>query len=268
MDEPSIERSPRWRKELGAVLCLATGAAFVPSVGTAPVLFFAIAAAMLAAVAARQEGLGPQIFTRGVLWSNLLLSLILTVGAGRSDAALGLLLAPTAGGALLVLGRVGLDARSDAFAPKAFRGPLLLALVMALADALSLLLFAFVTITKSHGVGFFPLAGCAAVMLIAIAGLYRLRTWAVVLNIIGNIGVAALALAGALELFEPVVYALCTTAVIQLIIPIPMVLAMIRGRAPERIDPHPAWGYLFPAIISTVMLVSLSTPWWRSHSCF
>src|SRR5690606_1248901 len=128
----------------------------------------------------------------------------------------------------LAMGRAGLDEEVPAgrFHPVAFRGSLILALVMALADTQSLLLFGILSLSTDASV---LMLVCAAVMTIAVLGLYRLAVWGLALNLVANLVIAGLGLHGALALPEAIVGALVTTAVLQLLLPVPLLGALVRG---------------------------------------
>jgi hypothetical protein len=171
-----------------------------------------------------------QILVRAALWSNLVLGTLIAVSGGGHEMPIGAILAVSTTVGLLALGRSGLTQTTERFAPTAFRASLILALVMALADTQSLALFG--TIQLDHGDGVGTLA-CAVLMGVALFGLYRLQVWGVVLNIVANVLIATLAFTEVLDLPEPIVFALCTTAAIQVMLPLPLIVAMVRGRAPE-----------------------------------
>ncbi|MCA9709974.1 MAG: hypothetical protein KDK70_29315, partial [Myxococcales bacterium] len=102
------------------------------------------------------------------------------------------------------------------------------------------------------------LLACAALMIVALVGLYRLRVWGLVLNIAANLLIAGLAIADVLDVPGVVQAALCTTAVVQLVLPVPLLIAMARGRAPEpRTTPHPGWAFAMPALVLGMLGLSL-----------
>ena len=107
----------------------------------------------------------------------------------------------------------------------------MVSLVMALADTGSLLFYGGVTLEESHGwSASLPFLVSAAVMMVAIHGLYRLRLWGLALNIVANIVIAIIALTGVLDLPNVLAYALAATALVQLLIPVPLVRTMLRGK--------------------------------------
>ncbi|MEM6990874.1 MAG: pentapeptide repeat-containing protein [Myxococcota bacterium] len=187
----------------------------------------------------RRPGVGPQMLTRAVLWSNLVVG---TLIAGNflagPDRAIGVMIAWACAAAILALGSRGLDdvAPGDLFAPVRFRGTLLLALIMAFADAQTLLFSAVmqlrIGVTGWNLLGTLKFAGpitaAALVMIVTVWGLYRLRTWALLLNLAANIAIATLAVDGTLHVAGPVAAALAMTAGVQMFLPVP-ILAVALG---------------------------------------
>lgn len=187
----------------------------------------------------RRPGTGPQMLTRAVLWSNLVVSALIAGNfLASTDRGVGAAIAVACAVAILALGSKGLDsvAPGDSFAPVRFRGQLLLALVMAFADAQTLMFSAVLQLRV--GMQGWNLAGtiayagpitiAALVMGVTVWGLYRLRTWALILNLVANIAIAYFALAGALNVAIPVAAALTMTAGVQMFLPVP-IFAMALG---------------------------------------
>jgi hypothetical protein len=189
----------------------------------------------------RRPGVGPQMLLRAVLWSNLVVGALI---AGNFltgiDRAIGAAIAIACAVAIVRLGSRGLedDAPSDVFRPVRFRGHLLLALVMAFADAQTLLFAAVmqlrVGMTGWNLVGTLEYAGpitvAAATMTLVVWGLYRLRTWALFLNLAANVAIAYFALEGALNVSTPVAAALAATAAVQMFLPVPILAVALGDR--------------------------------------
>ena len=125
---------------------------------------------------------------------------------------------------LFILGRRGLHRESGAFAPNLFRNTLLASLLFGLADTWALLFYALFDGWMTG------LLASAGLMATALYGLYHLKVWGLVLCIIGNLVVASLALSGALDLPDVLVYGLAATAGIQLLLPVPVVARMLKAR--------------------------------------
>jgi|GEM_PF-1216698 len=174
--------------------------------------------------------LGAQIFARATWWSNLILGTLISISASGSEVKLGIMFALGSGVALLAMAREGLsdDVPAGKFNPSAFRTSLILTMVMALADTQSLMFFGGMTFVDDGNFGGLL---CAAVMTVAVVGLFRLKVWGVALNLVANLAVAGLAVTDVLDLPDPIVGALVTTAVLQLALPIPLLVAMKVGKA-------------------------------------
>lgn len=194
-----------------------------------PTLLLAASAGLL-----HSRHLGAQVLARAAWWSNAILGVLVAMSGSSREFAVAVVLASTCLAALALAGRHGLanSQSSSVFQPVAFRASLLLAMVMALADTQSLLLFGSIVATdrSGHGIEAALMLGSAAVMVVALIGLFRLRVWGLALNLIANITIAALAAADCYELPDALVYALVCTAVLQLLLPLPMIAAMVRPR--------------------------------------
>ncbi len=96
-----------------------------------------------AARMARRSALGPQMLSRAILWSNLVVGVLIAAAFWSGmDRTLGVVIAFACATALIALGARGLHGREEddgVFRPTRFRGLLLVALVMAFADAQTLL---------------------------------------------------------------------------------------------------------------------------------
>lgn len=228
---------PTWRKALTACAALVTAGTFFAFDGSTPwSLGVPISMLVMATALSFREHLPSQVLVRAALWSNLILGALITVSSHASEALVAYIMLMGSATGLLSIGRFGLDLPSNRFAPVAFRASLVLALVMALADTQSLVLFGGIHVEGKHFDAAAPLLACAGVMMVALVGLYRLAVWGLVLNLATNIAVAGLAVSGSLDLPKPVVVALCTTALVQLLLPVPLLSAMARGgsEAPSR----------------------------------
>jgi len=188
-----------------------------------------------------QPRLGAQLLSRAVWWSSLVVGLLVSLNYGElPDKVLGAIIAVACAVALLSVGERGLEVQEpdSPFAPVRFRGHLLLALVMAAADALTLafsgllqLRFGMEGWTLGGTLEYAgPTIAAAVVMAVAVWGVYRLRTWALFLNLVANITIAYLALEGTLSLSPSVSITLATTAAIQCFIPVPILAAAAGDR--------------------------------------
>lgn len=139
--------------------------------------------------------------------------------------------------ALAAVGRSGLDATTSYFKPTKFRGAMLASLLFGAADLMALLMYA--TIHMYDSVRNWPeaaaLTSCAVLMGCALFGLFRLKLWGLVVCVGANILVAWLAVAGTLDLPDLLAGGLVATALIQLLIPIPIVREIARSLRSKRL---------------------------------
>lgn len=254
----SPDRASKPRLVLAAIGCLGTAGSFLGFVADGAPGVLALPALLLAGCSLLlfRPHLPSQLLVRAALWSNLLLGTLIAISSHGDENLLSAMMAFSAATGLLALGRHGLDAEHEGFAPVAFRGSLVLALVMALADAQSLALFGGLRLEHEFADAA-PLLGCAALMLVALVGLFYLRTWAVVLNIFANLMIAGLACTGQLELPNPIILGLCSTAIVQLVLPIPMISSMVRGRTPEAPLAPSVRAWIVPATVFTLSALTL-----------
>jgi hypothetical protein len=191
----------------------------------------------LAALLAHHGAVGSQLIARSVWWANLVLGTLISVVGSGHETPLGVVLALSSGAALLAMGRMGLDEdERSAFRPVAFRTTLTLGMIMAVADAQELLLFGALRLEDRSDLRLEQgglLLGSAAFIMLAIAGLYRLRVWGLLLSSVGAIGVFALAASDAYGMKGALANTLMLTSVVQLLLPAPIFVAIARRRAPE-----------------------------------
>jgi hypothetical protein len=108
---------------------------------------------------------------------------------------------------------------------------------MAVADAQALLFWGALKIEKeawSRGALSQPAQGAillsvAAIILVAIAALYRLRVWGLLLSAMCALGLIVLALGDVCGLDRPLPEALVATSLVQLVLPAPILAAILRG---------------------------------------
>jgi hypothetical protein len=188
-----------------------------------------IAIPTIAAGAIWLRRLSGQLLARGIWWSLLLFTTFLLATGPASGARRGGYLACFAATALLSAGREGLEGRSGRFQPVAFRGTLMLALVLAMAD---------VVVFLSGGLGTLADGGTPTMLLFlvpmiaSIVGLLRLATWGLIVSIATNL-VVMLCLVTRLLDIPPELRALFVgTAGLQLIVPVPMLVTILRRRVP------------------------------------
>jgi hypothetical protein len=223
---------------------------------------------MGAAVALWSQRLVPQLLARACWWCFLLACAFATATMGPIGGVLWVFLGVCSASALLALGRTGLDAKSGRFQPVAFRGTLLLSLLLALADTGSLSFCAIGTATDGwrEAGKVVALAGLALFACFGVVGLLRLRTWGLLAALASNLLVGTLAFTGALPLPPQLRLLFMGTAALQLVVPLPMLVTIVRRRPP----PPDRW-QRFRAVGSTLVIVGLAAfvvyaelvPGWR-----
>lgn len=207
---------------------------------------------------------GAQLLARAIWWSAFA-SGGLTAGfaAEIHDLAVtGLVMTLATSTALLVAGRRGLDRDALGFAPAAYRAPILISMIMALADAqgvgwlgISRLCFALTYDIDGGFVGqAVAMLACSTVALVAVYGLYRLHLWGFVLSVISTLAIGILAFTPVLGLpAGPIPYAFAASAAVQLALLVPLFIAIIRRRAPAPPGPRSArLATIAPALIVVV----------------
>jgi hypothetical protein len=208
-----------------------------------------IAAPALAAVAIWLRHLSMQLLARAYWWVQLLFGCLLAV-TNVHDRRIGALAIGSAC-ALLSAGRLGLDQdRGGRFRPVAFRGTLMLALVLAMADAGS---FSWLGTAQAFGGGKVRLILFAPPMIAAVIGLLRLRTWGLLVSVVCNVLVAVLAGAHLLDLPDDLCRLFIAMAIVQLLVPLPMWVTIIRRRPP----PPDRWQHA-RVIASSAVIVALA----------
>jgi hypothetical protein len=210
------------------MLSLACAGAVYAGFHREPVLLWPAGLFVAAAIGFSIRRLQAQLLARGAIWTCIVLFMLIAhLNDGERLPAVGVLL----GGcfALLVAARAPLSSAQTAFQPVAFRGTLLLSMVLALADTLALLFWGFVFLVSPYDEHAIPLFICAGVMLVSVVGLYRLRTWGLALGIFTNLAIAILFWTQIIDVHElKLVFVAC--AVLQLLLPLPMLIGILRGR--------------------------------------
>ena len=97
--------------------------------------------------------------------------------------------------------------------------------------------------------------GIFAAASLGIVGLYRLRGWALLWNLVANIAVATAVLTKVIWVPQFIGYALVTTATVQSILPIFLWHAVCTGRTPK-MRPHP--GLALSAVLALMTAAALS----------
>lgn len=246
MNETIEETSPlTWTRTFVAFSSLAAGFLYLAFHGGTPNLsldageltawgFFA--AVLSAPFVLRLRSMAAQVFGRAVLLQAALFCLLALVNSVFvRESSPELILEISAAWAamvwpLAVVGRRGLAFQSRTFSPNAYRLTLTASLVMGLADTWALVFYS--AVLSEAGL----MLVCAAVMAVALFGLFRMKVWGLALCIAANLVIAALALDSAFDLPAVLSWGLVSTATLQLLLPVPLILTIVRnarGRSSE-----------------------------------
>lgn len=253
----------RWLASLSAVLALTTMAtdAIIGTQLGVPLLFallFPVLVLGASALLVHRDTLGAQLFCRAAWWAHLVLGFAWSWGAPDSLPAGGTVLALASGIALLSAGREGLLREDTArvFDPVAFRGTVLLGMLLGLADAqlLAQLGLTFLEADAADGHPALFLA-CAVLLAVGVWGLTRLRVWAVGLNLLAHM-LVLVAVVWVSEKTSPLLWVVAVGATLQLLLPLRMLIAFRRGA------PSHTWGRELSSrvpnmIIAALMLASI-----------
>lgn len=252
------DRPRRWLATTGAALAVVTmlvdaGIGMAIDSGLALALAVPVVLLGLSAAWVHVGRLGAQLSARAIWWSYLMLAVVWASGPPASLPAAGSLLAVGCGFGLLAAGRQGLMRTNapTAFDPLAFRGTVLVSMILAFADG-QLLALLGITYAEADASGGHPTAllGCAAMLFVGVWGLSRLRVWAVGLNVLANVlvvGLVAMVVARD-TLLLPLLGA---SALVQLVLPVRMLLAFWRG-----VEPRDR-GTELPVIVPSVLVALL-----------
>lgn len=252
--------SPQGRGVLAGLLGLAGGVHFAWALpGTAkPAAFVPPAALLVAFLGAPLRHLGAQLLARGLWWSNLLLGVMLVLLGSGHERAVGPALAAACGAALVVADRraLGEAAAREGFRPASYGGTLQLLMVLALADAQTLGLFAMVEL--DHNTATVVLFGlCALAFLTGFAGLLRLAMWGVGLTMASAFVLLVAVLSQAAPIDRELRLPLTVLASLQLLAPLPMLASMaLKRRWPEPSHRTQAWfarGVILLVVAATLL---------------
>jgi hypothetical protein len=262
-DEARPAASLRWIATCGAGLAAITMAADAAigvrmGVPLVAALLLPIVLLLSSVWLVHRATLGGQLVSRAVWWSYLLLGVAWSAGPPDSLPVAGSIVAISTGMALLAAGRAGLRRRDTgaAFEPVAFRGNLLLSMILGVADV-QLLGLMGVTLLEAGSAGGSGVAllSCAALLGVGVWGLSRLRVWAVLHNLAANAVVLVL-LALALGGSSPMVWVIAASAIVQLVLPLRMLVAFVRG-APAAQRGRELSPLLAVIVIALAMAVSI-----------
>ncbi|MEM1350445.1 MAG: hypothetical protein AAGI01_17930, partial [Myxococcota bacterium] len=250
--DQGMKRTSMWRL-LGTIVGVGLVAGSIPVsvegfdfwevINNAPiVLVVACGIFMLTPCIGCMPHIGAQLFARAVWWQALVFSCMFGVQLpfaveGKGPAVMIFVLAFS--GSVLSLvsaGRMRLEHESGVFKSVAFRMALLASFTLAMVDAQILLLYSGLSaqyILEGDStwdlVDFVKSTIASAAMVTALVGMYRLKVWAVALNVIVNLAIAAYALCGGVGPPEALPYWFAAIAFLQLLVSIPMIRFILRS---------------------------------------
>ncbi|MEO7732861.1 MAG: hypothetical protein ABIY55_17990 [Kofleriaceae bacterium] len=225
-------------------------------------LFFSLAGVVLAAgvlLALRPVWAG--LAGRGLLWTTLAMTTLL----GSIDRPVWTTTATALAmcAALIVLGRPARGGSTAAFQPDHHGGPLTLALVLGFADVATLAVWSMLAFA-SDGMQALPYAlvftAFAAAVAVSLVGLYRLYAWGFLLNLGVNL-VAVILMALDVFHLHVVRMVFIVPAVAQILIALPVLVAIIRRRPLALPAPLARLAAFVPALAVVIMAGLNVQPW-------
>jgi hypothetical protein len=222
---------------------------------TIDILFTAatVAVPFVAGALVWSRRLPAQLLARAAWWSMLLCSALMAIAFDHEVQNVGALVTAFTAAALLAAGGTGLGDRPG-FAPVAFRGTLLVALVLAMADTGAFAWLGAGNAIYDHS---WSVLVMVVPMVAGVAGLLRLRTWGLFVGLATNVAIAALASLHVLALPPPVRQLFVGSAIVQMIVPLPMIVSILRKR-PSRADAWRRTRAIAPAVvIATIAALAL-----------
>lgn len=250
--------APRVRQVFASIVAITGALVFLVrfEIPLTQVEILAAVAIVIGAVAIHFRSIAAQVLGRAVLWSNFVLGLLAARGASTNaekTSILGLLIG--CGVALLLAERTAFARGTSAreLRPAAFAGTIELMMVLAVADAQTCLFLG----SALKGTGNTELLFFVALaFVVGFIGLYRLATWGLVVTM-STVTVLLLAmLIGALPM-GTVEVPLAFVFGMQILVPIPMLIALVTKRALPR--PSPRLRRAAASGIIVVLLVGSTT---------
>jgi len=220
-----------------------------------------LAAPVLPAAAIWCRPLALQLLARSFWWVQLLYASFASL-TGLSDRHVRAVALGSAC-ALLAAGRVGLADERGRFRPVAFRGTLTLALILAMADAAA---FSWIGVTETIEDGRLRLIFFAPPMIAAVIGLLRLRTWGLLVSVVTNVVVAVVVGAVVRDFSDEGRALFVGNAIVQLLIPLPMWITIIRRRPPPPDRWQKARAIAATFVIVALAVVAIASAQFGAHS--
>ena len=243
---------------LGAAVLMRTWGGDVPAALWVPTGLLVLSAALI-----HHRQLGSQLVARSVWWANLVLGTVISLGSTSGhERAVGVLLCLAMGTALLAMGRP-----AEALAALAPLAGLTFGMIMAVADAQALTLFGALKLQSGGWKGDYEWAQgasllvSATLLVVAIAGLYRLRVWGLLLSAASAVGVCALSATDAYGLPFPLGLGLAATSGVQVLLCLPVLRAIVRGRAAAPSASPSRLLRLAPTVTIALMMAAPMASW-------
>jgi hypothetical protein len=231
-----------------------------------PAVWIPVLGPVVAALMVQLPAMGPQLLARGLWWSNVVLGVILATLGGRSESTIGLTLLYGCGAALVLADRRALAAAAERadFRPVAYAGTLQLLMVLALADAPTLALFASIERGRHGGIGHLALAAAAAALLVGFVGLYRLALWGVLVTAATSLALGVAVAARVVVVHREMDQAVMAICAVQLLVVAPM-LASIAARRPLPAPSPRLRGALANALVIALAAVATAVSVYRAR---
>jgi hypothetical protein len=258
----------RARAIAAGVIALAGALVFRMKLGAdpKPVAWIPVIGPVVAALLVQFPSLGPQLLARGLWWSNVVLGVILVFAGTRKESLLGLPLVLGCGAAIALADRRSLAAAAERadFRPTAYAGTIQLLMVLALADAPTLLLFT--QVESRHGMtpASMALGAAAMALLVGFVGLYRVSLWGVLVTAGTSLALGLALVSGAVSIDHDLNRPLTVLCAVQVLVAAPMLLSLATRRPLPAVSPR-VRGALATALLVAVALCSVGVALWRSH---
>lgn len=229
-----------------------------------PVAWLPVIAALAGALVVQLPALAAQLLARGLWWSNVVLGVMVVAAGSRHESLVGLPLVLGSGAALALADRRTLAAAAERedFRPAAYAGTIQLLMVLALADAPTLLLFTQVAARDEMTGTSAVLALAAAGLLAGFVGLYRLSLWGVLATSGTSLALCVALVSGAVRVDREVDVPLALMCGVQVVVAAPMLLSLATRRPLPGLSPR-ARGMLATALLAALALGSVAVAVWR-----
>lgn len=258
----------RARAIAAGVVALVGAALFRQKLGVdpKPVAWLPVIGPLVAALLVQFPSLGAQLLARGLWWSNVVLGVILVYAGTRNESLLGLPLVLGCGAALVLADRRALAAAAERadFRPVAYAGTIQLLMVLALADAPTLLLFTQVESRLGPTPGSAALGVAAIGLLVGFIGLYRVALWGVLVTAGTSLALGVALASGAAHIDHHLDRPLTAICVVQVLVAAPMLLSLATRR-PLPVVPPRVRGALATALLVALALGSVAVAMYRSQ---